>query len=485
MAKRSTKQAGLTVTFWGAARTVTGSMHLVETAGKRLLLDCGLFQGKRAEARQRNTSFPFKPSQIDAVILSHAHLDHCGNLPNLVRQGFAGPLICTPATRDLIAVMLADSAKIQEEDAAYLNRHHSGSELHIEPLYTRADVFRTLRLCQAVPYDRPYSVFRGIELRFVDAGHVLGSAMVSLHLDGKGDEQRLTFTGDLGRRGLPILRDPAAVPPADFLISESTYGGRNHPPVEEQADALGEVLRRTIDRGGKLLIPAFSLGRTQTVVYFLHRLMNEGRLPQIPIYVDSPLAMRATEVFRLHPECFDEETAKLLEDDPDVFGQKRIHYTQSVEESKRLNSLKEPAVIIASSGMCEAGRILHHLKHNVADPRNTVLIIGYQAQDTLGWRLVKKFPEVKILDHYYPLKAEVVVLNGFSSHADRDDFRAFLGPLAASTRTVQLVHGDMDQATALAQMLRELGFASVNVPDRGESVTLNGDALEMKSGIKQ
>lgn len=477
MTKESTtNRSGLTVTFWGAARTVTGSMHLIEAAGKRFLLDCGLYQGKRSEARERNTTFPFKASQLDAVVLSHAHLDHCGNLPNLVRQGFSGPLICTPATRDLIAVMLADSAKIQEEDAAYLNRHRPKGESNIEPLYTRDDVFRTLRLCQCVPYDQTYDLFRGVALRFVEAGHLLGSAMVALRIDGKGKEQRLSFTGDLGRRGLPILRDPAPVPPADFLISESTYGGRVHPPVDEQADALGDVLRRTIDRGGKLLIPAFSLGRTQTVVYFLHQLMTQGRLPAIPIYVDSPLATKATEVFRLHPECFDEETAKLLEDDPDVFGQKLVHYTQSVDESKQLNNLNKPAVIIASSGMCEAGRILHHLKHNVADARNTILIIGYQAPETLGWRLVKKAPQLRILDRVYPLKAEVVVLNGFSSHADSNDFKAFLGPLAATTRTVQLVHGELEQATALSLMLRDLGFPTVNIPDRGESVTLDGDS---------
>jgi len=462
---------GLSVTFWGAARTVTGSMHLVEAAGKRILLDCGLFQGRRAEARKRNTEFPFSPQDIDAVVLSHAHIDHCGNLPNLVRQGFRGPIYCTPATRDLVAVMLVDSAKIQEEDAHYLNKKRDRREPPVEPLYDRKDAHRAIQACQSLPYDRPFDLARGLQVRLVDAGHLLGSAMVSLHLDsGKG--LRLTFTGDLGRRGTPILRDPAPVPPADLLISESTYGGQLHEPVDLLAGSLGEVLRRTADRGGKLLVPAFSLGRTQNVVYFLHQLMNTGLLPPLPIYVDSPLSAKATEVFRLHPECFDEETAELLEDDPDLFGDKRINYIHDVEESKKLNAQRDPCIIIAASGMCEAGRILHHLKHNIEDQRNTILIVGFQAPETLGRRLVEKREEVKIFDRSYKLRAEVVVMNGFSSHADQNDFLSFLGPLAAQTAKVRLVHGEPDRAEALAQALREQGFAEVLIPDRGDSVRL-------------
>jgi metallo-beta-lactamase family protein len=463
---------GLTVTFWGAARTVTGSMHLVEAAGRRILLDCGLFQGRRAEARKRNTDFPFKPATIDAVVLSHAHTDHCGNLPNLVRQGFSGPIHCTPATRDLTAIMLADSAKIQEEDASYLNRKRPHGEPPVEPLYTRRDAHRTVCVCQAVPYERPVDLFRGVQLRLVDAGHLLGSAMVSLTIDA-GKELRLTFTGDLGRRGTPILRDPGPVPPADLLISESTYGGRIHEPVDLLADSLGEVVRRIAGRGGKLLVPAFSLGRTQTLVYFLHRLMNEGRLPALPIFVDSPLASEATEVFRLHPECFDEETALLLEDDPDIFGEKRIRYVRAVEESKKLNDLRDPCVIIAASGMCEAGRILHHLKHNIEDERNAVLIVGYQAPETLGKRLVERRPEVRILDRYYKLRAEVVLMNGFSAHADRQDFLDYLGPLSGQVRAMRLVHGEPEQSEALAESLRGRGFADVAIPDRGDSANLN------------
>jgi metallo-beta-lactamase family protein len=447
-------------------------MHLLEVNGHKLLLDCGLYQGKRAEARQRNSTFPFRPSDIHAVVLSHAHIDHCGNLPNLVRQGFSGPIYCTSATRDLTAVMLEDSAKIQEEDAEYLNRHRPKGERPVEPLYTRQDASRTAGQCYSIPYDRPGDVAPGVRVRFVEAGHLLGSAMVALKIHN-GTEHTITFTGDLGRRGLPILRDPAAVPPAELLISESTYGGRTHPPVEELADGLANVVSRTFARGGKVLIPAFSLGRTQTVVYYLHQLMQSGRLRDIPIFVDSPLASNATEVFRLHPECFDEETSKLLSEDPDVFGQQRIHYTRSVEESKQLNDRKEPCIIIASSGMCETGRILHHLKHNIENPANTILIIGYQAPDTVGYRLVNKQPEIRIHDGLWKLRAEVVVMNGFSSHADQGDFMSYLGPLAGQVGKVRLVHCEVDQAEALAKNLMAKGFREVVIPNRGEKVQLS------------
>lgn len=467
-----TQKAPLQVTFWGAARTVTGSMHLVEANGFKLLLDCGLYQGRRHEARKRNSEFPFSAASIDAVVLSHAHIDHCGNLPNLVKQGFSGPIFCTPATSDLMAVMLADSAKIQEEDAHYLNRRRGRKEPPVEPLYRREDAHRTGRHAHPIPYDKPHQIAKGIEVRFVDAGHLLGSAMVALRIDAAGKERTITFTGDLGRRGLPILRDPAPVPPGELLISESTYGGKTHPPPEELAGNLEQVVRRTFDRGGKLLIPAFSLGRTQSVIYFLHQLIQTGRLPNLPIFVDSPLAADATEVFRLHPECFDEETIVLLEEHPDMFGERHVHYLRAVEESMRLNGRREPCIIIAASGMCEAGRIQHHLKHHIEDERNTVLIIGFQAEETLGRRLVERRPEVRILDRIYQLRAEVVVMNGFSSHADHGDFMAFLTPLAGSTSHVRLVHGEPDRAESLAQALQEQGFRDVGIPDRGESLTL-------------
>jgi metallo-beta-lactamase family protein len=471
MASKRKPPAHPTVTFWGAARTVTGSMHRVDACGQSLLLDCGLFQGRRTESYHRNREFPFRPKDLDAVLLSHAHVDHCGNLPNLVKQGFSGPVYCTAATRALTSVMLGDAAKIQEEDAAYLNRQRGKGEPKIEPLFTGRDVYRTLLRLQAVPYDTPVAVGRGLEATFVDAGHLLGSAMISLRMDGSGGERRLTFTGDLGRAGLPILRDPSPVPPGDLVISESTYGGHTHEPVEETAERLGEVVGRTAGRGGKLLIPAFSVGRTQTIVYFLHQLISAGRLPDLPIYVDSPMAVRATEVFRAHPECFDASAGQLLEKHPELFGEQHIRYVDKVHESIALNSQPGPCVIISASGMCEAGRILHHLKHNIEDRHCTILIAGYQAPDTLGRRLVERRPEVRILGRTLALKAEVVVLNGLSSHADHGDLLRSLGPLSATAQHVRLVHGDPERAETLAVGLRAAGFADVAVPDRGESVT--------------
>ncbi len=467
---RKRQPAVPTVTFWGAMRTVTGSMHQLDARGQTLLLDCGLYQGSRAESLRRNQEFPFRPRDIDAVVLSHAHIDHCGNLPNLVRQGFNGPIYCTPATRALAAVMLGDAAKIQEEDAAYLNRHRERGEPRVEALYDGRDVYRTLLRLQAVRYDRPAEVGRGIELTFVDAGHLLGSALVNLRLDGQRGERRLTFTGDLGRPGVPILRDPSPLPPGDLLISESTYGGHTHEPVQETAERLGEVVRHTAARGGKVIIPAFSVGRTQTIVYFLHQLISAGRLPNLPVYVDSPMALRATEVFRAHPECFNPETLRLLEGHPDLFGEEHIRYIDKVHESIALNDKPEPCVIISASGMCEAGRVVHHLKHNIEDPRSTILIAGYQAEHTLGRRLVERRPEVRILGRTFGVKAEVVVLNGLSSHADHGDLLRSLSPLVGTAKQVRLVHGDPERAAALAEGLRAAGFGDVAIPDRGESV---------------
>ncbi len=447
-------------------------MHRVDVLGQSLLLDCGFFQGHRAESRLRNEKFPFRPRDIDAVLLSHAHVDHCGNLPNLVKQGFAGPIYCTPATRALAAVMLGDSAKIQEEDADYLNRKRAKGEPPILPLYTGREVYLTLLRLKAFPYGEPFAVGPGLEAMFVDAGHLLGSAMVQLRLDLPGGERRLTFTGDLGRPGLPILCDPAPVPPAEFVISESTYGGHTHEPVDETAERLGEVVRQTADRGGKLIIPAFSVGRTQTIVYFLHQLTNAGRLPRIPIYVDSPMAVRATEVFRAHPECFNAATLQLLETDPDLFGDRQVHYVEKVHDSIALNDHPGPCVILSASGMCEAGRVLHHLKHNVENPRSTILIVGFQAPNTLGRRIVERRPELRILGRSFALKAEVVVLNGLSSHADHGGLLQALTPLLGKAQRIRLVHGEPERSAALAEGLRGLGFADVEAPDRGERALL-------------
>jgi metallo-beta-lactamase family protein len=457
-----------TVTFWGAARTVTGSMHRLDANGHTILLDCGLFQGHRSEARERNESFPFRPKDIDAVILSHAHIDHCGNLPNLVRQGFAGPIYCTPATRALAGVMLGDAAKIQEEDAAYLNRRREHGEPKVEPLYTARDVYLTQLKLQAVPYETPFEVGKDIEVRYVEAGHLLGSAMVHVRI---GD-RRLTFTGDLGRPGLPILRDPAPIPPADLVLSESTYGGIMHEPVEETTERLGEVVRQTAARHGKLVIPAFAVGRTQTIIYFLHQLKGAGRLPDVPVFVDSPLAVRATEVFQSNSEYFDEEARSVLSQHPELFGAGWVRYVEKVHDSIALNNHPGPCIIISASGMCESGRILHHLKHTIENPANTILIAGFQAEHTLGRRLVERRPEVRILGRPFQVRAEIVVLNGLSSHADHGDLLRELGPLAAAGTRVRLVHGEPDRAEKLAEGLRSVGFADVAIPDRGDTVTV-------------
>lgn len=450
-----------TVTFWGAARSVTGSMHLVEACGRRVLLDCGLVHG--VGAHERNRDFPFRPRDIDAVVLSHAHLDHCGNLPNLVRQGFAGSIYCTPATRALAAVILGDSAKIQEQERAP----------DVEPLYTGRDVYRTLLRFEAIPYETAFDLGPGLEAEFFDAGHLLGSAMISVRIDTAGGERRVTFTGDLGRPGLPILRDPAPVPPADLLISESTYGGRTHGAVEDAAERLGEVVRRTAGRGGRLLIPAFGIGRTQTVVYHLHELTSGGRIPSLPIYVDSPMAVRATEVFRAHSDCFDEEARHRLERQ-ELFGEGEVRYVEKVHESVAINHEPGPCVIVSASGMCEAGRVLYHLQRVVSDPRSTVLIAGYQAEGTLGRRIAERQPEVKILGRTLPLTAEVVVLDGLSSHADHPSLLRQLGPLAGTAGKVRLVHGEPEASGALAVGLREVGFEDVEVPEGGEKVVVGG-----------
>ncbi|MBM3981231.1 MAG: MBL fold metallo-hydrolase [Planctomycetes bacterium] len=461
--------AAPSVTFWGAARTVTGSLHQLTANGKHVLLDCGLYQGKRSESFRRNRELPFRAKDIGAVILSHAHVDHCGNLPNLVRRGFAGPIYCTHATRALAAVMLGDAAKIQEEDANYLNRRRAKDEPKVEPIYDARDVFRTLTRLQAVEYGKRFSVGKGIEASFADAGHLLGSATVSVHIDTAAGARRLTFTGDVGRPGLPILRDPAPLPPCDLLITEATYGGHTHEPVDETADKLGEVVKRTAERGGRVIIPAFAVGRTQTVVYFLHQLISAGKLPDIPIYVDSPMATRASEVFREHTECYDEETLALLAAHPDLFGDKHVRYVEKVNESVQLNARAGPCVVIAASGMCEAGRVLHHLKHGLGNPANTILIAGYQAEHTLGRRLVEKRPEVRVLGREVQVKAEIVVINGLSSHADHGDLLHMIEPLGTQTR-VRLVHAESDRAAKLEAGLKALGFGDVVAPESGDSV---------------
>jgi metallo-beta-lactamase family protein len=445
-------------------------MHLLEVAGRKILLDCGLSLGHHPEARRRNRNFPFAPHEVEAVILSHAHVDHCGNLPTLVRQGFNGPVYCTPATRDLMAVMLADSAKIQEEDAAY--RAVLGDAAHPEsrPLYTRHDAELAVERCVAVPYGPSRQITPDVRLRFVDAGHVLGSAMVVLTMAIPGGERTLIFTGDLGRRGLPFLREPVPVPEADLLICESTYGGRTHTPLERLVEQLADVVTRTVERGGKVLVPAFSLGRAQVVVYYLQRLMDAGRVPRVPLYVDSKLACDIAEVYRRHPDCLADPSLSWLEQEGHEGG--GVRYLRSIEDSRRLSARSEPCVIVASGGMCEAGRVLGHLQRVIDDPRCTIVLVSYQAPQSLGQKLLERGPTVRFLGRQWNKWAEVVDLNGFSGHADHNDFLSLLGPSAGRTKKVRLVHGEPAAAACLAEALRERGFDEVTVPERGETVSL-------------
>ena len=463
--------------FWGAAQTVTGSMHLLRVNGYTILLDCGLYHGRRKEAYERNKNFPFDPKDIDVLILSHAHIDHTGNVPTLVKQGYDGPIWATSATRDLCAIMLRDSAHIQESDVEYVNkkRARQGKTL-FEPLYTQEVALKALTLFQSIGYGRPFTPVPGVQAVYRDAGHVLGSASITLDIDDNGRQKRLVFSGDIGRKNLPILRDPEPVEGADFIIMESTYGRRYHEsPGQARAD-LKQAVLDAVDQNGKVIIPAFAVGRTQEIVYALHQLLEGKEIPEIDIFVDSPLAVNATEIFRLHPEVYDRETIGFMHDigRRDPFGFEGVRYIRNVSESKALNDLTKPAVIISASGMCEAGRILHHLKNNITNPRNTVLFVGYQAENTLGRKILEGQPVVPIFGEEYEVKAKIVDIEGYSAHADRNGLLSWLKAAQerGNPRQLFLVHGELDSANALAQGAHEQGFPEIHVPARGDSFEL-------------
>lgn len=464
----------MVIEFQGATRTVTGSMHVLHVDGRTLLLDCGLFQGKRTESNERNRNFPFDPGSIDAVILSHAHIDHSGNLPNLVRQGFRGPIYATPATKDLCAVMLADSGHIQEKDAEFFNKKvRKKNEAPIEPLYTARDAETAMERFRAVPYDKEFDIQLNVTGRYTDAGHILGSASVTVTVRENGRTKTLGFTGDVGRWNMPIIRDPMFMGNVDVLISESTYGGKTHDPPENMGAEMAVDLEKTIARRGKVVVPAFSVGRTQDLVFELHKLFDLGKLPRIPIYVDSPLAVNATEIFREHPECFDAETFKFVQRQEDPFGLNQLHYIRTSEDSKKLNDITDPCMIIAASGMCEAGRILHHLANTIEDARNTVLIVGYQAEHTLGKRLVDQAEEVRIFGIPHPRRAEVIVHNSFSAHADGNELLKYIGQFDRKKLAhVYLVHGEYERALDLQAGLKTIGITSVDIPVRGQKFDL-------------
>jgi metallo-beta-lactamase family protein len=461
---------GIRLTFWGAAGQVTGSMHLLEAAGGRFLLDAGLFQGTRAQTHALNATLPFDPRRIDGVVLSHAHIDHSGRLPLLVRHGFHGPIYATPATRDLCAVMLPDAAHIQEKDHEYLQRRGTAAP-ESEPLYGLADAVAVQDLMVGLPYHRITHLRKHLALEFFEAGHILGSASVDLRIT-EGGNHRLVFSGDIGRTGLPIIRDPEPPSgPVDTLIVESTYADRDHESVAESEERLGEAVRRVAARGGKILVPAFALGRVQELLYSLHQLHRAGRIPELPIFIDSPLAVDTTTVFRLHPEVFDQRE-RLVVNAPRLFDFSLVRYVRDVAQSKALNELRGPAVIIAASGMAESGRILHHLANNVGDHRNLVLIVGFQAEHTLGRRIQRGEKLLRILGQEHEMRAEVETIGGYSAHADREELRTWIRRLGGPVRRAFVVHGEAQGLGAMATILREEGVREVVLPKHGESFDL-------------
>lgn len=462
--------SGPRLTFWGAAGQVTGSMHLLEAAGARILLDAGLFQGRRSETQALNRRLPFDARRVDGIVLSHAHIDHSGRLPLLVKEGFHGPVYGTPATRDLTAIMLADAAHIQEKDYEFL-RHRGKESPESEPLYSLRDAVAVQDLMVGLPYRRVFHLRKHLAVEFLEAGHILGSATVDLRVT-EGGNHRLVFSGDIGRTGLPIVRDPEPpVGPIDTLVVEATYADRTHESFDGAESRLAAAVGRVAARGGKVLIPAFAVGRVQELIYSLHRLSREGRIPEIPIYLDSPLGVDITTVFRMHPEVFDRRE-RMIETANDLFDFPLIRYVREVPDSKALDTNNGPAVIIAASGMAESGRILHHLAHGIEDHRNLVLFVGFQAEHTLGRRIQSGEEAVRILGQDYHRRAEVESITGYSAHADRDELRTWVRRLGGPIRRAFVIHGEPPALEAMATILREEGVREVRVPKHGESFDL-------------
>ncbi|MBU0705950.1 MBL fold metallo-hydrolase [Patescibacteria group bacterium] len=462
------------ITSYGAALEVTGSQHLLEVNGKKILMDCGLFQGHRKLAFEKNQHFAYDPASVDVLLVSHAHIDHTGNIPHLVKEGFKGVIYCTEATKSLCLPMLLDSAYIQEQDAKYFSRKLKNSALSIEPIYDAADVEHTLEQFHELPYDTKYKLYDGIYVTFHEAGHVLGSSMIALDIldqeDGK--QKRLVFTGDLGRDRLPIINDPYDLQMSDYLLIESTYGNRKHAPIEEGVPELARVINRTVKRGGKIIIPSFAFERTQELIYSIHLLIDQKEIPtNLPIFIDSPLATHLTDVFKQHIELYDEDIRENFRLGQNPFDPRQLKHTNSVEESKNLNFFIGPCIIISSSGMCEAGRIRHHLKNNIEDPKNTIAIVGYMAENTLGRKLVDGAEFIKIFDQMYKVNAEVVILESFSAHADKDDLDEFIKRIKG-LKKIMLVHGEPTQSEAFAERIKTYSDAESIVMEPEKSVKL-------------
>lgn len=462
------------ITFEGAAQTVTGSRHLIEVNGHKILLDCGLFQGKRTENYLKNQNFEFDPKSIDAVILSHAHIDHSGNLPNLVKNGFTGPIYATPPTVTLGDIMLQDAAHIQEQDTLWVNyKRISHGEPPLEPLFTLKDALEAIEHYYPVKYEEAFSPIPGVTVRFFNAGHILGSAAIRLDIEENGQHKSLWFSGDIGRKDLPLLPEPVFPSDVDYLLMECTYGDENHDSVDFAYEKFKAIVVKTVKRGGKVIIPAFAVGRTQEIVYFLNMMASEKLINSLPIFVDSPLAVAASKIFRGYPEYFDEETNDFIRKEKhpalDFTG---LHYVSSVEESKALNEKRGSAVIISASGMAEAGRILHHLKNNIEDKMNTVLIVGWQAPNTLGRRLVDKEHKIKIFGEEYALRAEVVTINGLSAHAGQDYLLQYAAAVKGRIKKIFLVHGEPEAANVFQAKLKEAGIGPVEYPSYQQEVEI-------------
>ncbi len=445
------------IQFLGATRTTTGSMYLIEVNGQQILLECGLYQGAREQSIERNRNFTFDPSKLSAAILSHAHIDHVGNFPNLCRNGFVGNIYCTFATRDLAAIMLEDSAEIQRADAAFVSKQRAKKGLPpVDPLYSAEDAARAIQQFVTFNYDRPMPIAPGVTLTFRDAGHILGSAQVVLDVVEGARKFRYLFSGDVGRGDDEILRDPEPVENVDFLQIESTYGARDHAMKTDSIAEFAKLINETHARRGKIIIPAFSVGRTQSVVYVLHKLTLAGKIPQLPIFVDSPLSVNATEVFRLHPECFNEETYRFLREKANPFGMESLTYIRQLSQSMKLNDLTDPAIIISASGMAEAGRIRHHLKNNIGDAKNLVLFVGFCAEHTLGAQIRAGRSPVNIFGEPYEVRAQVAAIDAFSGHADRHELRRYVERLTGDIKKIAVVHGEESQALAFVETLKQM-----------------------------
>jgi len=463
------------IRFAGADQSVTGSQHLISVNGKNILLDCGLAQGKRKVAFEINRNFPFDPSKIDVMILSHAHLDHSGNIPHLVKSGFKGRIYATSATLDLCQLMLRDSAFLQEKDIKFVNKKRARQKKNLfEPLYAIEDVETAMKNFIGIQYNKQIEIFPGVNLTFLDAGHILGSAGILLEVMENGKTTRLGFSGDIGRPEMPIIRDPSPLPNLDALIMESTYGGRLHPVNSNVQGETVSVINEVIKRGGKIIIPSFAVGRTQLLVYELHNLFDQNKLPVFPIFVDSPLAVNVTEVYRTHPECFDRGTyLEFLNNHEDPFGFSRLTYVRDVNESKKLNDFKGPCMIISASGMAEGGRILHHLANNIEDPNNMILFVGYAAKETLARKIMDGAVDINILGSPYTVRAEVKKMDYFSAHADQKGLLEYaLASVPDKSKNIFVVHGEPEESNPFIAKLKENGFTNVHYPKTGESAEI-------------